>query len=156
MKKVKAKTAFMNNTMENVSREGNKNLANKGDVILLPEPIAETLEMRGYVEFIEEDEDETFTEKKETSEVKKEEEDQEDSGADVDKGNKMNFFDEMIPQTFPHFGQLKKNDIHTFGDLSDYSEDFTEISGIGESYSKDIKDAYMEARKEAINKLQNK
>jgi hypothetical protein len=151
MKKVRATTALYNNKFPK-----DNNRVTVGEVFVIPDSLAKQLMKKGYVELVQEsakaqEKDEPdFTKKKETSETKKEIEES------VEEEDDKNFFDQMIPQRFPHFGILKENDVHTFGELREYKDDFSDLHGIGASYAEDIRDAYKDAQQEALKQFQKK
>jgi len=55
-------------------------------------------------------------------------------------------FDETsgFPENFPQVGRLENAGVMSLSDLREYADDFTEISGIGDSYAEAIENALAE------------
>ena len=127
--------------------------ARSGETYLVPDSYARQVVKKGYATYVEDEEesdkDAPFTEKETSSETKDEREKEKEKESQETKGGKD--FEELgIPQRiFPSqvFGAIKAEGIHTFGDLLEYKEDYTEIKGIGPSFASDIENGIEKARK---------
>jgi small subunit ribosomal protein S1 len=70
--------------------------------------------------------------------------DTEDAAAEADEAGAADFDETSgFPENFPQVGRLENAGVMTLSDLREY-DDFTEISGIGDSYAEEIEDALAE------------
>jgi len=69
-----------------------------------------------------------------------------DGSDDAEAEASADAFDETsgFPENFPQVGRLENAGVMSLSDLREYADDFTEISGIGDSYAEAIEDALAE------------
>ncbi len=153
MRRIKATTSFQNK--QHIDTEEGK--TQSGQVHVVPDDYARKLVKKGYAEYAEDmgQSEEEFMEKKATSETKEGTETETETETENKNVNSTaSFWDTMIGQKdFPSqiFGIIKSADIHTWGDLKEYQDDFTDIDGVGPAYASDIQEHYRKAKRKYVS-----